>query len=125
MKINIKTIITTFFLTFSLISLGQTQGAISKKEKTFNVFAEKTSEYKIFGYEKTDIQSKKVICISAFTADVEKNPNKCILGSYYDSSELNLKYIGIVGNFYKIQFITTPKTEIYFYIEKKDAEFTD
>lgn len=76
----------------------------------------------IFGYESPDAGSKKLICFSSFTKDVENNPHRCAYGAYYDTSELDIQYAGSSGNFVKLK-MNRSGSEVYFYMEKKNINF--
>ncbi len=74
----------------------------------------------IFGYELPDIKSKKLICFSSSTKDIDNNPYKCQLGSYYETGSLVIEYITTEGNFVKLKFKSKDKAEsiLYFEVEK-------
>lgn len=80
-------------------------------------------EYKIFGYASPDASSKKMILFSIFTSDVEKNPYKCEIGAFYESTGLNIQYVSTEGTFVKMKLVMADLTEHIFYIELKDIEF--
>lgn len=82
--------------------------------------------YRVFGYEKPSVNSKKMILISAFTFDNEGNPFQLPLGTYPDISDRNdfeLKYIGDEKSFLKAHFIKAKKIQATVYFEKKWARF--
>jgi hypothetical protein len=77
---------------------------ISKTDSSFWVAADIRKDYRIFGYEKPDTNSRKMILFSVFTKEIQNNPNKCIYGSYYGSNAMEdaeLKYIGEDRRFIK------------------------
>jgi len=79
---------------------------INVSDSTLSLFMDKFDDTpRIFGYELPDVKSRKMICFSSYTQDVEGNPNKCPLGSHYDTSVLNLKYIHSQGDFVKLKLL--------------------
>lgn len=85
-------------------------------------------DHRIFGYEKPDINSRKMILISIFTNDVEGNPYKCPWGSYYQTGEMEnmeLKYAKETGSFVEAMIIKDNKIQGKVYFEKKWIEFLD
>jgi hypothetical protein len=101
---------------------------VSKGTGSMWLIANIRMDWRIFGYEKPDTASKKMILFSVFTYDVEGNPFKCPYGSYYESSGMNddgieLRYVGEDGVFIKSEILKsdTPKATVY--IEKKWVEF--
>ena len=103
-----------------------TKAYISKSDNSISLSANIKQDHRIFGYEKPDIHSKRLLLVSVFTSDVENNPFKCELGAYYDTyrmENLSLKYISTEGEF--LQAIAVDKdnkiTKLYF--EKKWFEF--
>lgn len=76
----------------------------------------------IYGYERADINSKKLICFSSFTKDVENNPHQCTYGAFYDTSDLDIRYDSNAGDFVKLR-MKTASGDVYFYIEKKNINF--
>jgi hypothetical protein len=120
--------------TISLLDDSDLQKAtISKSDSSIWVWdfstwvgVEKNLTHRIFGYQKADTTSKRMILISVFTNDVEGNPFNCPLGSYYGSMEdLTLKYIGNEGQFIKVNVTKADGTQHVVYIERKWAEFVD
>jgi hypothetical protein len=74
----------------------------------------------ILGFMLPDVKSKKMICFSSYTKDVETNPYKCELGAYYDTGDLNIQLVEIEGSFVKLRFIMEGQEDKFFYIEKKN-----
>jgi hypothetical protein len=75
-----------------------------------------------FGYANPDIKSERLLLISVFTNDVEKNPFGCKLGSYYDvggMQNIKLKYLETAGNFIKAVAIDSSNNFTTLYFEKK------
>lgn len=98
---------------------SQNLPVVNLQDKLFYLYTDKYDETPlIFGYQSPNVNSQKMICFSSATLDVENNPHKCILGSFYESSELNIDYISLEGNFVKLQLISEDKEPSIFYIEK-------
>jgi hypothetical protein len=98
---------------------------ISRSDSTIWVAQNKYQDHRIFGYQKPDTSSKRMILISVFTNDVEGNPFKCPLGSYYDTAsmeDMTLKYLATEGQFIKVNVIKTDGMHTIVYIEKKWTE---
>jgi hypothetical protein len=106
----------------SLSALGQTTGHVDKKTKEFFIVSSPKAEYKIFGYQFPNITTQKMICFSSYSYDVRDNLNKCPLGSYFDTSFMKegdrIVYLGMVGRFGKMNFITGRGKKTVFYLPK-------
>jgi hypothetical protein len=101
---------------------------INKSDSSIWLTANMKLDHRIFGYEKPDVNSRKLILISIFTNDVEGNPYKCPLGSYYQTSDMKnmeLKYAKTTGDFVEAIVIKDSKAESKVYFEKKWVEFLD
>ena len=110
------------FLLSSSFAIGQNTGHVDKKTKEFFITSTPKAEYKIFGYQFPNITTKKMICFSTFSYDVRDNLNKCTLGSYFDTSFMKegdrIIYLGMVGSFGKMNFITGSGKKTLIYIPK-------
>lgn len=110
------------FLLSSSFAIGQNTGHVDKKTKEFFITSTPKAEYKIFGYQFPNITTKKMICFSTFSYDVRDNLNKCPLGSYFDTSFMKegdrIIYLGMVGSFGKMNFITGSGKKTLVYIPK-------
>lgn len=103
---------------------AQNLPTINTAKKTFNVYMETDDDTPlIYGYESADLTSKKMICFSSMTADVDGNPHKCVLGAYYTTDEISIDYIATEGSFVKLKFTADGKPDAIFYIEKKMVKF--
>jgi hypothetical protein len=111
----------------SVINAGEniTKAYVISSDSSINLTANIKADHRIFGYEKPDKNSKRLLLISVFTNDVEGNPFGLELGAYYDTGSmdnLKLKYEETVGDFVKASAIGNNKvTTIYF--EKKWIAF--
>lgn len=93
---------------------------IDKLDNSFLLFPSKFSQTPlIYGYKLPDINSEKMICFS----ENENNRDKYVLGEYYETTDLNIKYISTEGNFVKLIFKEEGKQDEIFYIEKKYVNF--
>lgn len=120
-KITLLTI-----LSIALAGLAKVQAqnlpTVNTSKKIFYLEQDMTDDTPlIFGYESADVNSKKMIAFSSFTKDVENNPNKCVLGAFYDTSDLDISYVETSGNFVKLAFKKTDGSVVNFYMEKKNV----
>lgn len=102
--------------------------AIITKDSLVWMNASMNRDHRIFGYQKKDTLSKKMILLSIFTNDVENNPFNCEYGAYYDSSgmkELDLKYLSTEGEFHKIAITKKGKIIDKVYMQKKWFNFEE
>jgi hypothetical protein len=111
-------------LSFSSHGIGQMKGQIDKKSKEFtiNSNSDPKAEYKVFGYEYPNLSTRLMICFSSYTNDVTENVNKCPLGAYFDSGRMKegdrIVYLGNVGSFGKMNFLSANGKKTVFYIPK-------
>ena len=99
---------------------------VSREDSLIWITSSKYLDHRIFGYEKPNINSRKLILISCFTADVENNPFELPLGAYY---ELNInhkaKFLKNEKKFIVAKIIFNEKDMENVYFEKKWIEFDD
>jgi hypothetical protein len=119
-----KIILLLFLLTISIHGSSQLKAQIDKKSKEFtiNPNSDPKAEYKIFGYQFANVGTKMMICFSSYRYDVTENVNKCPLGAYFDSGRMKegdrIVYLGNVGTFGKMSFISAAGTKTLFYVPK-------
>ncbi len=107
-------------VSLSNLCTAQNLPSINTSKKTFDLGMDDSEDTPlIYGYETADATSKKLICFSTFTSDVENNPHKCALGAYYTTDDIEIQYIGTEGSFVKLRFIGSSKGDVVFYVEKK------
>ncbi|RZL34336.1 MAG: hypothetical protein EOO96_10145 [Pedobacter sp.] len=93
---------------------------IDLSDSSLTVYQNIRADYRIFGYQLPDTNSRKMIFFSVFTPDVENNPYNCPYGSYYYSGAMQdtqIKYIKNSGAFVKTHLIKDKNTllaTIYF-----------
>jgi hypothetical protein len=101
---------------------AQVIARVDKKTKEYYVAPNSKSDYRVFGYEYANNTTRKMICFSSHMTDVKDNYNRCPLGSYFDSEQLKLGdkivYLGGVGSFGKMQFISASGKKTLFYLPK-------
>jgi hypothetical protein len=118
----LKFMLSLAILLSALICGAQTVGHVDKKTKEFYITAKPNTEYKIIGYQFANIETEKMICFSSYTYDVRGNPMKCPLGAYFGTGNMNegdkIIFLGMVGNFGKMNFITGAGKKTIFYIPK-------
>lgn len=92
-----------------------------KKNGEVYLYQAPRRDHRMFGYEKPDVNSKKLILFSIFTKDVNGNPFAMPLGSYYDVFEMEkkqqayLKYIKTKKRFVEMELVKDScKTKLYF-----------
>lgn len=100
---------------------------VSKSDNTMSLYSSMKMECRIFGYQKPNKNSKKMILFSIWTFDVKDNPCNCQFGSYYETSSMGmeLKYLGKEKSFVKATLMKNKKQIAIFYFEKKWIEFVD
>lgn len=99
---------------------------VSKDDSSFYVFGNIKKDYRIFGYENPDTNSKRLILFSVFTRDVENNPYKCRYGAFYQTSSMEnmeIKYQGNVGSFIKTEMFSRGKKVTDLFFDKNWIEF--
>jgi hypothetical protein len=99
---------------------------ISKKDSIMSLYSSMQKECRIFGYDKPNKNSKKMILLSIWTFDVKGNPSNCKYGSYYDTNSmdnLELKYIGKDNSFIKAALVKNTIKISTIYFENKWVEF--
>jgi hypothetical protein len=118
-----KTILS--FLLLVLVSSGafaQVIGRVDKKNKEFSVASNQPGDYRVFGFQYANITTKKMICFSSHVTDVKDNYNNCPLGAYFDSDKLKIGdkivYLGALGTFGKMNFISGTGKKTIFYLPK-------
>jgi hypothetical protein len=106
---------------FTTQCFAQNLPRVNISKKTFSIYEDMSDDTPlIYGYESADISSKKTICFSSMTADVENNPHHCSLGAYYTTDDIEVEYISTEGSFVKLKFIASSTV---FYVEKKYVVF--
>jgi hypothetical protein len=108
--------------------VAQNKAYVDKESNKVYVDQSKNEDHKILGYQNPDIKSKKLICISSFTSDVDNNPENLLLGAYYSTDDLkednSIYFISLTGDFAKLKFVDSQNIETPFYIEKKCIDLT-
>jgi len=101
---------------------------ISLQDSSLVVYGNIREDYRIFGYEKPDTNSRKLIFFSVFTTDVKGNPYRCPYGAYYASTDMinsEIKYLSNAGNFIKANFIKDKTVLSPIYILKDWVKFEE
>lgn len=102
------------------------QATVSQRDSSIILTANMKLDHKIFGYDKSDRNSQKIILISIFTNDVEGNPFKCPSGAYYQTSDMTnmeLKYVSTEMQYIKANVIKTDNIQRTVYFDKKWIKF--
>jgi hypothetical protein len=102
---------------------AQNLPVINRAKSTFYLEMEQSDDTPlIYGYATADVKTKPTICFSSFTVDVDGNPHKCALGAYYDTSSLDINFVGFSGDFVELK-MTTETGNVTFFMEKKNVRF--
>lgn len=112
----------------SIIASGNdlTKAYISTSDSSIFLTANIELSHRIFGYALPDIKSKRLLLLSVFTNDVEKNPFGCALGAYYDTGGMQnmiLHFEGKSGDFIKVIVSDNSNKKTTVYFENKWFEF--
>jgi len=124
----------TTSVTDTIRNIGATQmskeayqkAKVNLQDSTLIVYGNIRADYRIFGYEKPDTNSRKLIFFSVFTTDVKGNPYHCPYGAYYATSEMqntSIKYISNAGSFIKASLVQAQQVQTPVYILKEWVEF--
>lgn len=101
---------------------AQTTARVDRKTKEFFIPANPKAEFRIYGYQYPNITTRKVICFSTYNYDVSDNLCKCQLGSYFNTGFMKegdrIVYLGMVGPFAKMNFISGNGKKTIFYLQK-------
>ncbi|WP_222536881.1 hypothetical protein [Pedobacter polysacchareus] len=101
---------------------------IYRSDSSLNIFGNIRADYKIFGYQKPDTNSRKLLLVSVFTSDVKDNPYRCEYGAYYSSNEMEntrLKYVRKSGDFIEANLIKDEVILTPIFFHKNWVEFKD
>lgn len=103
---------------------GDNLPVIDKEDGGFYLYMETNEDTPlIFGYDKPNTESKKVICFSSMTKDVENNPHNCTYGAYYDTEEIKILYVETIDDYVVLNFSSYADGETIFYMKKGDVRF--
>jgi hypothetical protein len=109
-------------LTCFLVTHAQTAGRVDKKTKEFFIPSDTKLEFRIYGYQFPNESTKKMICFSSNRYDVAANIANCPLGSYFNTGLMKegdrIVYLGKVGNYGKMNYITASGNKTIFYMPK-------
>ena len=102
---------------------------IFRKDSSVTLQAFMRMDHRIFGYERADTNSRKMILLSIFTFDVKDNPYHCPFGAYYQTNDmgdsLSLKYAGDANGFVQVQIFKRDSLATTVFMEKRWVTFTD
>jgi len=99
---------------------------VSIEDSLIRLAANIRLDHRIFGYEKPDTNSKKMILLSIFTNDVKGNPYQCPYGSFYETNEmdgLKLKFVSDGDKFIEVNVKREEAILGKVFIDKKWIEF--
>ena len=117
-----KFFFSALLLLFVATVRAQPVGHVVKKTKEFYIPSDPKADYRFFGYELPDNNSRKMICFSSYRGDVNDNANKCPFGSYYDTGRMKagdkINYITEVKGFGKMLYISGTGKKAIFYLPK-------
>ncbi|MBC8984959.1 hypothetical protein H9X96_04130 [Pedobacter sp. N36a] len=101
---------------------------VYRRDSSLNIFGNIRADYRIFGYQKADTNSRKLLLVSVFTSDVKDNPYRCEYGAYYSSSDIEntrLKYVRKTGDFIEANLIKNGVILTPIFFQKNWVEFKD
>lgn len=101
---------------------------VSKSDKSIDLYMSMRKEYRIFGYQKPNRNSKKMILLSIWTFDVKDNPSNCPFGSYYETASMGnkqLEYIRMKNSFIEAAILKDKKQITKVYFEKKWVKYVE
>lgn len=101
---------------------------VAMKDSLIWLSANMKLDHRIFGYEKPDTNSKKMILLSIFTSDVSGNPYRCPYGSFYETNEMNglkLKFVSDGDKFVEVNVKKEDAILGRVFIDKKWIEFKE
>lgn len=103
-------------------AMAQVVAKVDKKTKEFTIEPDQKTSFSIIGYQYPNTTTKTLICFSSSEDVVRANSSKCPLGSYFDTHKMNVNdkivYLGPVGAFAKMSYISGNGTKTLFYITK-------
>lgn len=102
------------------------KAVISKSDSSLTIYQNIRDDYRIFGYQEPDTNSRKLLLVSVFTSDVEGNPYNCVYGSYYGSGamqDMKMKYTRAIGGFVEVNLIRNNIILTPIFFEKSWVEF--
>jgi len=111
-----------------LVGEETNKATISIKDSSFIVGHDKFHDHQIFGYERPDTRSKKLLLISDFTYDVQDNPYKCKYGAYYTTNSMDsfkIRFIAKTNYFVKCKLLDKERRITNLFFERRFIEFVD
>lgn len=99
---------------------------VSKRDGNVRLHSNIRFDHRIFGYEKPDLKSKRLLLFSVFTFDVKDNPCNCAFGSFYDTSSMDgitMRYAGNEKDFVKVDLLQNNSKLATVYFEKRWVDF--
>ncbi|MBB2148648.1 hypothetical protein [Pedobacter gandavensis] len=101
---------------------------VYRSDSSLNMFENIRADYRIFGYQAPDTNSRKLLLVSVFTKDVEGNPYHCDYGSYYYSGAMEdtqIKFVKRTGDFVEANLIKDKVILTPIFFHKSWVEFKD
>jgi len=99
-----------------------TPAKVDLKTKEFIIPSDTKAEFRFYGYQFPNESTKKMICFSSNRYDVAANIANCPLGSYFNTGGMKVGdeifYLGKVGNYGKMNFISGSGQKTIIYILK-------
>ena len=101
---------------------------VAKSDSTIWLTADMRKDHRLYGYEKADRNSRRLLLFSIFTNDVEGNPFQLPFGAWYQTAglgEKKLKYAGAYERFIKAGLWNNNGKQLVveMYFERKWFEF--
>lgn len=114
----------------SIIDAGAkvTKAYVDLEDNNFMLWADMKMDHRLYGYEKPDVNSKKLILLSIFTNDVDGNPFGLPLGAHYSTADIedaSLTFKGEKDGFVEVLFKDGNNKKETLYFERKWVSLGD
>ena len=108
------------------INYTEISKAMVQSDSTILLHANMKKDHRIFGYQRPNLESKKVLLLSVFTDEVDGNPFALKHGAYYDSNGMmdkTLKFSSEKSGFIEVTILQNAKILDTIYFEEEWVEF--
>jgi hypothetical protein len=105
------------------------RATISLRDSLLDVAGNIRADYRVIGYSKPDVCSKREIIFSVFTNDVKGNPYNCSFGAFYSTSgdaynDIKIRFAGETKFFIKTNIYVGEQNRGVLYFERRWVRFT-
>lgn len=105
-----------------------TKAYVEGENNQIVLWADIKMDHRFYGFEKPDINSKRLILFSIFTNDVEGNPFDLPLGAYYSTADVEegiFTFISEEKDFVEAEFTDSKGDKTKMYFERKWVVMSD